>query len=195
MLSKIATASRLAITCAFVLTAQQAIASDESATWEAVKANGTSTDVFAFIEEYPNGAFVQEAKAYMIDLLWIELAETKADAGAETVVEVAVERTDATTLDQLTFTTPLTEAAPEIVGKSFEEIVKMTPLFPPVEGLPEEYWKNKDCSACHQWEQANLCTQANTYLSDAGGENLMKEHPFGGSFKLNLRSWALNDCE
>jgi hypothetical protein len=68
-------------------------------------------------------------------------------------------------------------------------------LFPPVEGLPESYWKDQQCSNCHDWQRANLCVQANTYLSDVGSENLTKQHPYGGTFKQNLRSWARGGCE
>ena len=82
-----------------------------------------------------------------------------------------------------------------VIASRLEELIQSSPLFPPVEGLPEEYWKEQECSNCHEWEQANLCTQANSYLSDRGGENLTKRHPFGGAFKLNLRNWAQSGCE
>lgn len=181
------------ITMAVILslaTAQAVSAqSNEEAAWNAAKSSGTSAEVFEFIETYPEGEFTAEAKAYLIDLLWTELdgeAAAPATAEAETAEAEVV---------AVTFSTPLTVGTPEIIGKSLEELIESSPLFPPVEGLPEEYWKEQQCSNCHEWEEANLCTQANSYLSDAGGENLTKKHPFGGAFKLNLRSWAQGGCE
>jgi len=74
-------------------------------------------------------------------------------------------------------------------------LIEGTPLFPPVEGLPESFWKEQECSNCHEWEAANLCTQANSYLSEAGSVNLEKQHPYGGTFKVSLRNWAAGGCE
>jgi len=123
----------------------------------------------------------------MIDLLWVELATN--------APETPSEATPLQSVTSVTFSAPLSEGSSDIVGKTLEDLIAGTPLYPPVEGLPEEYWKTKECSSCHEWEQANLCTQANTYLSDAGAENLVKQHPYGGTFKLNLRNWAQAGCE
>jgi hypothetical protein len=155
--------------------------------WEAAKESATSTEVFAFIEKYPNSEFAKEAKSYMIDLLWVELAAN----APESVPDNAIKQP----ATAIVFNVPLTEGTPDVLGKSLEELIAGTPLYPPVEGLPEEYWKTQECSNCHQWEKANLCTQANSYLSDAGAANLTKPHPYGGTFKLNLRDWAQNGCE
>lgn len=160
----------------------------ESAAWDAAKESATSESIFAFIEQYPNGAYTKEAKAYMIDLLWQELADTNAE-------QDTTEPTQASLSTAILFDQPLTEGSPDIVGRSLEELILSSPMFPPVEGLPEEYWKEQECSNCHEWKQANLCTQANTYLADAGAENLNKKHPFGGTFKMNLRNWAQGGCE
>lgn len=162
---------------------------DEIAAWEAAKQSATSEEVFAFIESYPNSVFTKDAKAYMIDLLWQELD----DAGPGATAEAAIAAEPATSTTVL-FSEPLTEGSADVIGRSLKELISSTPLFPPVEGLPEEYWKEQECSNCHEWEQANLCTQANTYLSDAGAENLIKKHPYGGAFKLNLRTWAQDGC-
>lgn len=177
-----------------VLSAQEASAeqveqvaqSEEALAWEAVKNSEASADVFAFIEEYPNGEFVKEAKARMIDLLWVEMAQNPVPASEITLQQEVV---------NVSFGAPLEVGAPEIIGKTIEELIAGSPLFPPVEGLPEEYWKEQECSNCHEWETANLCTQANTYLTDAGSENLTKQHPYGGTFKLNLRNWAVGGCQ
>lgn len=170
----------------------QGTQSEEAQAWDAVKDSSASADVFAFIEAYPNGEFTKDAQALMIDLLWAELAATGPETEAETATEQADNTQEAVTV---TFSDPLTEGDAAIVGRSLEELIQGTPLFPPVEGLPESYWKTQECSNCHEWEQANLCTQANTYLTDAGSANLVKEHPYGGTFKLNLRNWAMAGCE
>jgi hypothetical protein len=49
--------------------------SEEQLAWQAALESGTSPDVFAFIEAYPNGEHIKDAKALMIDLLWLELAD------------------------------------------------------------------------------------------------------------------------
>jgi hypothetical protein len=68
-------------------------------------------------------------------------------------------------------------------------------MFPPIEGLPESYWKSQNCSSCHQWTRERLCTQANTYLSLNMQRSLSKQHPFGGVMKRSLKSWAAGGCQ
>ncbi len=188
MFRRILSVGAIMLATTTIASAQEA-STEEALAWEAVKDSDASADVFAFIERYPNGAFTKDAQALMIDLLWVEMAAAAPVTDAETG--------EPTSQDPIavTFSAPLTEGDPEIVGKSIEELIVGSPLFPPVEGLPESYWKEQDCSNCHEWEQANLCTQANTYLTDAGAENLTKQHPYGGTFKQNLRVWAMAGCE
>ena len=112
-------------------------------------------------------------------------------AGSAAPVDVATE----IALSEVTFAAPLTARSPEVMGKSIEELIKGSPLYPPIEGLPESFWKAQDCSNCHEWNPANLCEQANFYLSDAGAANLTKQHPYGGTFKLNLAQWARGGCQ
>jgi hypothetical protein len=183
----VATGTALSAQTTATETVEESALSEEAAAWEAVKGSETSGDVFAFIERFPNGEFTKEAKARMIDLLWVEMAAS----GPTPVTEEETQQD----VVPVTFNTPLTLGAPDIVGKTLAELIEGSPLFPPIEGLPEEYWKTQECSNCHEWEQANLCTQANSYVSVAGAENLTKQHPYGGTFKLNLRNWALEGCE
>ena len=68
-------------------------------------------------------------------------------------------------------------------------------FFPPMEGLPEEVWKGKTCNSCHEWTRADLCTQAKTYIAKKPVKYQEKQHPFGGMLKINMRSWALGDCQ
>ncbi|MCK0122367.1 outer membrane protein assembly factor BamD [Loktanella sp. F6476L] len=164
---------------------------EETAAWEIAQTATTSEEVFAFIEQFPDGTYAKDAKARMIDLLWLELATAQPADGAA----AAEAPTEGVEPAPVAFSVPLVEGSPEIIGKSLEELIAASPLFPPVEGLPDEYWKEQECSDCHAWEQANLCDQANTYLNDAGAENLVKPHPYGGAFKLTLRNWAMDGCE
>jgi hypothetical protein len=222
MLRNTVTACAFLLATATALSAQETTSAEEAVAWATVQESEASADVFAFIEKYPSSEFAKEAKALMIDLLWAELAANSPDAATEepaaeeavaegavteepaaeetvaeepAVEESVAEEPAAQSIVALTFNTPLTEGAPEIVGKTIAELVEGNPLFPPVEGLPESYWKAQECSNCHEWLQENLCAQANTYLSDAGSENLVKQHPYGGTFKQNLRIWAIGGCE
>lgn len=174
-----------AIICALLFSALPASANEEQLAWQAAQDIGTSDEVYAFISAYPNGAFVNDAKALMIDVLWKEMAtpETSPDEPAK---PVAV---------PVTFTTPLTDVPEEIIGQSLEQLIKGRPMFSPVEGLPDSYWQSKECSSCHEWERTNLCEQANTYLTETGSKNLTKKHPYGGRFKANLKNWAIADCK
>ncbi|MGR3792934.1 hypothetical protein [Vannielia sp. SX4] len=85
--------------------------------------------------------------------------------------------------------------APEIQGKTIEQVfTEGSPLFPPIEGLPDEVWKDQLCTSCHEWTQERICEQATNYLDPAFADNLAKEHPMGGTFKGNLRLWAEDGC-
>jgi hypothetical protein len=192
MLRNVLTAIAILMASTVILTAQVAAADAEAAAWEAAQASGASEGVFAFIEAYPNGTFTKEAKALMIDLLWVELETNSPEPEAE---EEAPETEDLPEALVVTFSAPLTQGTPEIVGQSIEELIAGSPLFPPIDGLPEELWETQSCTSCHDWQQDNLCTQANTYLTETGAENLVKPHPYGGSFKQNLAVWARDGCE
>lgn len=94
----------------------------------------------------------------------------------------------------VSYSEPLTVGSNDILGKSIEDLVTESPLHPPIENLLEVLWKEKECKECHTWTPADLCTQANTYLTDAGAASMDKLHPFGGSFKRNLQVWATGGC-
>ncbi|MFC6637774.1 hypothetical protein [Sulfitobacter sediminilitoris] len=91
---------------------------------------------------------------------------------------------------ELTWTMPFTSGVDRLIGKSIEELVTLSPLFPPIEGLPEELWKEQSCSNCHQWTKEALCTQGQTYVNAGNNDAVSKQHPYGGGFKMNVRSWA-----
>ncbi|SIO15614.1 hypothetical protein [Vannielia litorea] len=90
---------------------------------------------------------------------------------------------------------PLTGSAEEIRGKTIEQVfTENSPLFPPLEGLPEEIWKAQTCTTCHEWTRERICEQATNYLNPEFSENLTKPHPLGGTFKANLKLWAEDGC-
>jgi uncharacterized caspase-like protein len=95
---------------------------------------------------------------------------------------------------ELSFQSAIAEGTPEITGKSIEQLILGEPLYPPIEGLPDEAWKGQKCSSCHQWEKANLCEQGTFYVNEPSFTAAEKQHPLGGAFKLTLRRWAELGC-
>ena len=80
-----------------------------------------------------------------------------------------------------------------VQGKSLEELVHGIPLFPPIEGLPDNVW-HKTCNNCHNWNQQTLCQQAMIYAQDVK-MTMRKQHPYGGPEKLAMRNWAQHGCQ
>ncbi len=159
----------------------------ETLAWQQIESSDISADFVNFLETYPTGRHSDLAKTKLVALLATELAAAQQPAVDQPAAPVET--------SAVFFDVPLQNGDPEIVGQTLAELIKGNPLFPPVEGLPESYWKDQECSNCHDWQRANLCDQANTYLSDAGSQNLEKQHPYGGTFKQNLQSWARGGCE
>ena len=95
----------------------------------------------------------------------------------------------------VTFSGPLVLGNAAIIGQSIEHLITTTPLFAPIEGLPDEVWKDKTCDTCHQWTPEALCTQATTYLGQNAQRSLALAHPLGNEFKLTLRAWAQGGCQ
>lgn len=157
----------------------------EQAAWSEAVAAARPEAVMEFLEAYPDGRFARAAQAVFADLMAQEASDPAATANNNAA---QVDASD------VRFDTVLTMGAPEVAGQTIAELIAGSPLFPPIEGIPAEMWEGQECSACHAWERENLCEQANFYLSDAGSENLVKQHPYGGTFKLNLVQWALNGC-
>ncbi len=160
----------------------------ETVAWQAIENSDASADFVNFLESFPTGQYSDRAKTRLVALLADELATAQQQQPVD-------EPTAPAAPSAVFFDVPLEAGDPEVVGQTLAELIKGNPLFPPVEGLPESYWKDQQCSNCHDWQRANLCDQANTYLSDAGSENLSKQHPYGGTFKQNLRVWAQGGCE
>ncbi|QDC11437.1 hypothetical protein FHY55_20350 [Oceanicola sp. D3] len=90
---------------------------------------------------------------------------------------------------------PLQGGVEDIRGKTIEQVfTESSPLFPPLEGLPEEIWKDQTCTNCHEWTRERICEQATNYLKPEFADNLAKAHPLGGTFKANLKLWAEDGC-
>lgn len=165
---------------------------------EKARQTGLVEDYEAYLKEFPEGVFSELAK--------FEIGTLQAAAAAaappepQSVPEAApTPATDPAASPQagapVLFSEPLLTGAPEIVGKSIEDLVAGSPVFPPIEGIPDELWKGQSCANCHEWTREALCTQATTYLAASASRSLAKQHPYGGTFKQNLKRWAEGGCE
>ena len=97
--------------------------------------------------------------------------------------------------DALRFDQPIPFGPVPVNGHSLAEITTtFTPLFAPIEGLPDEVWKGKHCTSCHQWNHERLCEQAATYVK-APRFALRIQHPFGGTLKVAMMRWAKSGCQ
>lgn len=162
---------------------------------ETARASGDLGDYQAYLDAFPDGVFAELAKLEMAALSQAAAPpEAEADEPTQTV---SVTGRTAPTEQEISvfFDQPLINGAPEIVGKTIMEVTTLSPIFPPIEGLPEEMWKDQSCANCHQWDRTALCDQAKTYLKASAERSLAKQHPLGGSFKNNLRVWAEGGCQ
>lgn len=163
---------------------------------EQARQAGTADAYQAYLDAYPNGAFAELAR---LELSTIQDEKPRTDPISRPPEPVAPEKQTpgvaATGMpDTVAFDTPLGVGDPEIATRSIAEIITGSPLFPPIDGLPDIAWKDKACASCHHWNQENLCTQAKTYLAD-GKAALAKNHPLGGAFKQVLAIWARDGCK
>jgi uncharacterized caspase-like protein len=171
----------------------------ETALFKAAQQDGALAAYEAYLQSYPAGTYAEIAHT--------EIAALKAGEGKDPVgreeEEVAPPAQTAQAepappqpeAGPLTYASPLVSELEQINGLSLAEIIDQSPIFPPIEGLPESYWKSQSCSSCHQWNRERLCEQANTYLSLNMQRSLNKQHPFGGVLKRNLKSWAAGGCQ
>ncbi|MBK0327147.1 caspase family protein [Rhodobacteraceae bacterium F11138] len=176
--------------------AAQGPSETEQKMFESAQAAGSIEGYQSYLDAFPQGVFAEFASQ--------ELAALQKQSGQDPVGEgVTPEPEIAATPapepeaepGSITFDTVLASDQPAISGRSIAELVQGSPLYPPIEGLPEAYWKDKSCSNCHQWTQDRLCTQANSYLSLNMQRSLDKKHPFGGALKRHLKTWAAGGCK
>jgi uncharacterized caspase-like protein len=157
----------------------------ERAMIETARSSGALADYEAYIAAYPEGAYAELA-AFEIRVLREQMAAAD---------PAAVPAAPAMPNERVTFAAPIDGDISGVSGRSIADLITGSPHFPPIEGLPDAVWKDKTCNACHEWTQERLCTQASTYLAEAGARSLSKQHPYGGAFKRTLRSWAEGGCE
>ncbi|MBE3640450.1 caspase family protein [Mangrovicoccus algicola] len=163
--------------------------------WTAVRASRDPVQVMLFLRSYPDSPEAAEARDLLAALVAEEL-DTTVPAPPDLSAKAGPAAADAPAAEAapVFFDRPMTEGAPEIVGRTIMEVTRLHPLFPPIEGLPEAVWKTQTCSGCHAWTREALCTQAQVYLAEGATRAVAKDHPMGGSFKRNLRSWAAGGC-
>ena len=165
---------------------------------EVARTTGKREDYEAYLEAYPSGVYAELAK-FELEIIEKKMASTdpisETPTPRETTTEVATApAAPSGATERIAFLNPLGSFAGDYAGQSLSQLIEGSPLFPPVDGLPPEYWKDKQCSNCHQWTQEALCSQAKTYLKETGTRALEKQHPYGGFFKNSLKSWAGDDC-
>lgn len=92
----------------------------------------------------------------------------------------------------LAFDQPIPYGATQVRGKTIKDLAQGTPLFPPIDGLPESVWQ-KPCTSCHKWTRQALCDQGASYIPRSA-EIFRHPHPYGGAYKLSLMRWAATGC-
>lgn len=147
-----------------------------------------------YLQSFPDGVFADQAVERLAALqLGADSVTRKAEpsVSAEDVGNTgSIDAAAAVTLKSV-----LTFGNTQVRGKTIEQLVAGSPQFPPIEGLPDELWKDQSCSNCHQWTPEALCDQAQTYVKRPAAGNVAKQHPFGGGLKVNLRRWAMGGCQ
>lgn len=162
---------------------------------EAARKAGTVEAYEAYFKAFPNGTFAELARA---ELDTIKQAASNPATPAEKPIAKAEEQSEKPDQqpfdlpDEIFFDKPIQTGIPELANRSIADLIKGSPLHPPIENLPDVYWKGKTCSNCHQWHKDNLCDQAKTYLADTAA--FSKPHPYGPAFKAALRLWAQDGC-
>lgn len=163
-------------------------AESDLAAFEAAQSAGTAAAYRAYLDAFPNGVFAEMAAA--------EFAARSQPSPAETAApKPAAPESAALSGEIVTFLMPIRDAGSAINGQSLAALAAAAPAYPPVEGLPDSYWKSQSCAACHQWTKETLCEQGAFYVKNQTARNIQKQHPFGGAFKQQLRNWAQSGCK
>lgn len=169
----------------------------DRAAFEIAQQHASIDSYEGYLAAFPEGVFAEFAKT---EIAALEAKVTKDPSASDT--ELAVAPADPAKPEQpeasngkVMFDTAFSTGDPLVRGRTFSDLVNGSPLFAPIEGLPEELWKDQSCSNCHQWTREALCEQGNFYASKEESRALNKQHPYGGVFKNNLRAWATNGCQ
>ena len=162
--------------------------------FELAQADDSIHSYEVYLHSFPSGAFSDAAVERLAALRLKDETVTRKAEPSVSAPEGAntgqISATDAVTLQSV-----LTFGNKRVRGQTIEGLIAGSPQFPPIDGLPEELWKDQTCSSCHQWTPETLCDQAQTYVKRPAAGNVTKEHPFGGGLKVNLRRWALGGCQ
>lgn len=150
------------------------------------QSSGAVADYEAYLQAFPRGVYSELAR--------LELAALAARPAPPAAPPAAPPVASAPPA-LVTFAAPLTTGESAIIGRSIEQLVAGSPLYPPIEGIPEAMWKGQSCSNCHSWTRAALCDQGKTYLGPVAERSLAKPHPYGHGFKQSLRDWAQGGCQ
>lgn len=153
--------------------------------------SGAAADYEAYLQVFPRGVYSELARMELATLA--EKLAAAAPPAPQPVPDPPP--TPAPTVARVTYAAPLTVGDPETIGRSIEQLATGSPLYAPIEGIPDAMWKGQPCSACHTWTRAALCDQGKTYLGPTAERSLAKPHPYGHGFKQNLRDWARGGCE
>lgn len=160
------------------------------------QAGGEVDGYKSYLDQYPNGVFAEIARQEIAALTkgtgHDPIGEGVTPEPENTVIAAAPAIEEPT--GPILFRSLLSSDEPVVNGRSIEQLIAATPLYPPIEGLPESFWKDQSCDNCHQWTQETICEQAGTYTLANRERSLDKAHPFGGSFKQKLKSWAEAGC-
>ncbi|PVB59574.1 peptidase C14, caspase catalytic subunit p20 [Labrenzia sp. 011] len=160
---------------------------------EQARQAGTAEAYRKYLDAFPAGAFAELARLELQTIV-------KSGTGSDPIAEAPEPQAPATDTPAsgppqvVMFNAPLGVGDPELARRSIAELITGFPRFPPIEGLPEAVWKDKTCASCHQWEQSNLCEQAQIYVGDKT-RTVAKQHPLGGVFKEALGIWARDGCQ
>lgn len=165
--------------------AAQTVAPRETELFEQARATGLLADYVAYLAEFPEGNFAEVVK---FEIEWGFAPGEVAAAMAKANVATVAPQTE------VTFTTPLAVGPEGVKGRSIEQLLLGSPQFPPIEGIPQELWKDQKCTNCHKWTSTALCEQGATYLETNATAALEKPHPYGLDFKLALRAYAAGGC-
>ncbi|WIY27809.1 caspase family protein [Parasedimentitalea psychrophila] len=170
----------------------------ENLLFQSAQADGNLAAYEAYLKAYPDGTYAEMARSEVMALSKGSSADPLAGPDEGTVAVATAAPSPLPTQPEagpVTFASPLVSGLDPVSGKSLAELITGSPEFPPIEGLPESYWKDQTCSNCHQWNRERLCDQANAYLSLTMQRSLSKQHPFGGVMKRALKSWATGGCQ
>jgi hypothetical protein len=171
----------------------------EQAAFEALQVHPTIEGYRDYLVSFPSGTYSEFAKE---ELAALE-ARTNLDPVGEGVTEPAAEQSQEIVIAAQTRATggvvrydlPLAAPGTPVDGVLLSNLFTLSPQFPPIPDLPEEYWKSVSCSNCHEWTRDRLCEQSNVYLNLSAQPSMEKQHPFGGALKRNLKQWAAGGCQ